>query len=127
METNSEIIYNWSCNNVDVYPKQGEYNNIIYRVHYVVTGGINYSTTPIIATRIGTQVLNTEGVTNFIPFNELTSEQTIAWTKAAMGEEMVLSIETYIANQIENLKNPVSITMVVPDPPYEAPTLPTLD
>ena len=127
METNSEIIYNWSCNNVDVYPKQGEYNNIIYRVHYVVTGGIDYSTNAKTATRIGTQVLNTEGVTNFIPFNELTSEQTIAWTKAAMGEEMVLAIENSIAEQIELLINPITVTMVVPDPPHEAPTLPTLD
>jgi hypothetical protein len=119
----SEIIYNWNCNTVDVYPTQGEFNNIIYRVHYIVRGGIDYSTNAKTVTRTGTQVLNTESVTNFIPFNELTSEQTIAWTKSAMGAEMVLAIETDIANQIELLRNPVSITMVVPDPPHEAPIM----
>jgi hypothetical protein len=118
--TNSEIIYNWNCNTVDVYPTQGEFDNIIYRVHYIVTGGIDYSTNAITATRPGTQVLNTENVANFIPFNELTSEQTVAWTKSAMGEEMVLAIEADIANQIELLRNPVSITVTVPDPPRNA-------
>ena len=127
METNNEIIYNWSCNTVDVYPKQGEYDNIIYRVHYIVTGGIDYSTNAKTATRIGIQALNTDGITNFIPFSELTSEQTVAWTKSAMGEEMVLAIETDIAEQIELLRNPVSITVTVPDPPSVAPILPTLD
>jgi hypothetical protein len=122
----SEIIYNWNCNTVDVYPTQGEFNNIIYRVHYIVRGGIDYSTNAITATKIGTVILNTNNVTNFIPFNELTSEQTIAWTKATLGEVEVLAIETYIANQIELLRNPVSITMVVPDPPHEAPILPII-
>lgn len=120
---NSEIIYNWNCNTVDVYPTQGDYTNIIYNVHYNVIGGINYSTQPIIASSRGTQLLNTDNVTNFIPFDQLTSEQTIAWTKAAMGEEMILAIETNIANQIESLKNPISITKVVPDPPQPAPPI----
>ena len=127
MPTNSEIIYNWNCNTVDVYPTQGELTNVIYRVHYIVRGGIDYSTTPVIATRNGTQELNTDNVQNFIPFDQLTSEQTVAWTKSAMGETMVAEIEANIANQIELQKNPVSITMTVPelvqDPPYEDPIL----
>jgi hypothetical protein len=126
METNNNIIYNWFCNTVDVYPKLGEYDNIIYRVHYIVTGGIDYSTTPITATRTGTQGLNTDGITNFIPFDQLTSEQTVAWTKSAMGEAMITEIETDIANQIELLKNPVSIQMIVPDPPHDPPIFPII-
>jgi hypothetical protein len=116
----SEIIYNWNCNRVDIYPTLGDYTNVIHNVHYNVIGGINYSTTPITASSFGMQILNTENVADFIPFNELTSEQTVAWTKAAMGEEKVLAIETSIANQIEALKNPVSITVTVPDPPRNA-------
>lgn len=123
METNNEIIYNWLCNTVDVYPIQGELTNVIYRVHYRVSGGIDYSTTPITASRIGTQGLNTDVVTNFIPFDQLTSEQTIAWTKSAMGETLVAEIEAEIANQIELQKNPVSVTMVVPDPPQDPPIM----
>ena len=118
---NSEIIYTWNCNTVDVYPTHDGLQNVVYNVHYNVVGGINYSTQPIIGSSGGTQLLNTDNVASFIPFDQLTSEQTVAWTKAAMGEEMVLAIETNIANQIESLKNPISITKVVPDPPYEAP------
>lgn len=123
MATENEIIYNWNCNRVDVYPTQGEFTNVIHKIHYVVTGGIDYSTVPITAMCMGTIPLNTDGITNFVPFDELTSEQTVNWTKTGMGEEMVFAIESDIANQIEALKNPVSITMVVPDPPYEAPLI----
>lgn len=119
MVTNNEIIYNWFCNTVDIYPTLGDYTNIIHNVHYIVTGGIDYSTTPITVTKIGTQTLNTNSITSFIPFDEITSEQTVSWTKAALGEEKVLAIETDIANQINLLKNPVSITVTVPDPPRD--------
>jgi hypothetical protein len=120
---NSEIIYTWNCNTVDVYPIQGDYTNVIYNVHYNVIGGINYSTQPIIGSSGGTQLLNTDNVASFIPFDQLTSEQTVAWTKSAMGEAMITEIENDIANQIESLKNPISITKVVPDPPHEAPIM----
>jgi len=123
MATENEIIYNWNCNTVDVYPTQGELTNVIYKIHYVVTGGIDYSTQPIVSACSGTILLNTDGITNFIPFDQLTSEQTIAWTKSVLGETLVAEIEIDIANQIELLKNPVSITKVVPDPPHEAPLI----
>lgn len=126
MAKENEIIYNWNCNTVDIYPNHGDYTDVVYRVHYTVIGGINYSTNAITANRIGTQVLDTKNVANFIPFSELTSEQTVAWTKSAMGEDMVLAIETDIANQIELLRNPVSITVTVPDPPHQTPALPII-
>jgi hypothetical protein len=118
--TNSEIIYNWNCNTVDVYPKNGEYTDVVYNVHYAVWG-TDGSEASIQANIIGTQILDIKNITDFIPFNELTSEQTVAWTKSTMGEERVLEIENNIAEQIALLKNPVSITLVVPDPPRDAP------
>lgn len=122
METNNEIIYNWNCNTVDKYPTLGELTDVIHRVHWVVTGGVDYETSqPTIARSIGTQDLNTDNVQDFIPFGEITSVNTTLWVKSAMGAEMVANIESTIANQIELLKNPISVTTVVPDPPQPAP------
>lgn len=118
--TNSEIIYNWNCNTVDIYPKNRDYTDVVYNVHYAVTG-TDVSESSFQANIIGTQILDIKNITNFIPFYELTSEQTVAWTKSTMGEAGVSAIENSIAEQIALLKTPVSITVVVPDPPHDAP------
>jgi hypothetical protein len=37
---------------------------------------------------------------NFTPFNEVTQEQAIAWTKSALGTERVTNMEAEVADQI---------------------------
>ena len=118
------VTYDWNCKTVDAYPQDGEYTDLVYNVHWIVTGtsdelkpdGTAYS-----ATNIGTQTLDVSDVTEFIPFEDLTNEQVVAWTKEAMGEEQVASIETSIASQIENLIHPTSVTLTIgePVPPVE--------
>jgi len=105
--------YDWNCKTVDAYPQDGDYTDVVYNVHWIVTGtsdseGVTYS-----ATSIGTQVLDTSVITDFIPFDELTNEQVVSWTKSAMGEEQVDSIETAIQSEIDNLINPTSVTLTI--------------
>ena len=119
--------YNWNCKTVDAYPQDGEYADLVYNVHWIVTGvsdelnpeGIAYSTTSI-----GTQTLDTSEVTDFIPFEDLTNEQVVAWTKGAMGEEQVASIEASIQSQIDALITPTTVTLTIgePVPPTEEET-----
>lgn len=105
--------YDWNCKTVDAYPQDGDYTDVVYNVHWIVTGtsdseGVTYS-----SVIIGTQVLDTSGITDFIPFDELTNEQAVSWTKSAMGEEQVDSIETAIQSEIDNLINPTSVTLTI--------------
>ena len=52
-------------------------------------------------------------ITSFIPFEDLTNEEVVTWTKSAMGEEEVAAIETNIENQIDSLINPTSVTLTI--------------
>ena len=117
------ITYDWNCKTVDVHPQEEGETDVVYNVHWIVTGtsdqldpqGNAYS-----ATNIGTQVVPLNPETPFIPFDELTNEVVVGWTKDAMGEEQVQSIEDSIASQIAELENPTSITMTIgeqPEPP----------
>ena len=116
--------YDWNCKTVDAYPQDGEYTDLVYNVHWIVTGvsdelnpeGVAYS-----ATSIGTQTLDVSDVTDFIPFEDLTNEQVVAWTKGAMGEEQVASIEASIQSQIDALITPTTVTLTIgePIPPTE--------
>ena len=119
--------YNWNCKTVDAYPQDGEYVDLVYNVHWIVTGisdeldpqGVAYN-----ATSIGTQTLDVSDVTDFIPFEDLTNEQVVAWTKGAMGEEQVASIEANIQSQIDALITPTTVTLTIgePVPPTEEET-----
>jgi hypothetical protein len=110
------INYTWNCKTVDAYPSVGELIDVVYKVHWRVTGiseeldsqGNHYQ-----ATNIGTQTLNTEDITDFIPVGELTNEQVIEWVKSTMGEEEISRIEENIKNQIDNLITPKSITLTL--------------
>lgn len=103
------INYTWDCKTVDVYPSRDENTDVVYNVHWRITG--EDSETLTTSTAIGTQVLNTDSISEFTPFEDLTNDQVVEWTKATMGEEQVASIEANIAKQIDEKNNPKSITM----------------
>ena len=110
------ITYDWNCKTVDAYPQDGDYSDLVYNVHWRTTGvsdqldpdGLAYS-----ATIMGTQSLDVSDVTDFIPFEDLTNEIVVGWTKSALGEEQVASIEANITAQIEQIIKPTSVTLTI--------------
>jgi len=118
------VTYDWNCKTVDCYPEQNSEADVVYNVHWIVTGTsdqLDPEGNPYSATNIGTQVLDTSSITNFIPFDQLTNDEVVAWTKGAMGDQQVAEIESNIEKQIQDLITPTSITLVIgePVPPVE--------
>ena len=108
--------YNWNCKTVDVHPTEADHTDVVYNVHWIVTGvsdQLDSEGNPYQATNIGTQVVPLDPESEFIPFEDLTNEIVVGWTKEAMGAEQVTAIEESIANQIEQEINPTSITMTI--------------
>ncbi|NQW35444.1 MAG: hypothetical protein HQ471_00415 [Flavobacteriales bacterium] len=113
------ITYDWNCKTVDAYPQDGEYTDLVYNVHWIVTGVsdvVNPERIAYSASNIGTQTLDTSDVTEFIPFEDLTNEQVVVWTQEAMGVEQVTSIEASIATQIDALITPTTVTLTIGEP-----------
>ncbi len=111
--------YNWNCKTVDCYPEQDNEADVVYNVHWIVTGvsdQVDSKGDPYSATSIGTQTLDTSQITNFIPFDQLTNDEVVAWTKGAMGDEQVASIEASIQSQIDSLITPTSVTLTIGEP-----------
>ena len=110
--------YEWNCKTVDVHPTEGEHTDVVYNVHWIVTGvsdQLDPQEQPYTSTSIGTQTLNTEDITDFTPIEDVTNEQVVTWTKAAMGEEQVENIESGIQKAIDLEINPTSVTMTIGD------------
>jgi hypothetical protein len=103
------ITYNWNCKTVDVHPQEDEQTDVVYNVHWTVVGvNGDYS-----SSAIGTQTVSLSEGSAFIPFEDLTNEIVVGWTKEAMGEEGVAQVEASIAGIIESLITPTSVTMTI--------------
>ena len=112
------VTYNWNCKTVDAYPSVGENTNIVYNVHWRVTAvsdQVDSEGNAYQASAIGTQVLNTEDITEFTPFDQLTNDQVVQWVKESMGEENVNNLESSLQSQIDNLVTPTSVTLTIGD------------
>lgn len=108
--------FEWNCRTVDVYPTEGEYTDVVYNVHWIVTGTsdqVDPEGNAYTSTSIGTQVLDTSTITDFIPFDDLTNAEVVQWTKDTMGTEQVDQIEAGIESSINEEINPTSITMTI--------------
>lgn len=107
------ITYNWNCKQVDTRPIDGEKNDVIYNVHWRVTGATEQEGEQYTYISIGTQQLNTKDLTDFVKFEDITHPQIVEWTKESMGEKMVSDIEANISSSIEENINPTSVLRTI--------------
>ena len=111
-------VYNWNCKTVDVHPTEAGQTDVVYNVHWIVTGisdELDPEGNAYQATTIGTQTVPLDPESEFIPFEDLTNKIVVDWTKDAMGAEQVTSIEAGIQQAIDLETNPTSVTMTIGD------------
>ena len=97
----------WDCKTIEVYTQEHNgHTGVIWNVHWRVTKEDG----DYLASSYGTQTLNTEEIDNFIALDSVTSSDVEAWVVSAMGEEAVAEVEANLDAQIEEQKNPTSIT-----------------
>lgn len=126
------ITYTWDCRTVDCYPtkdEQGvELTDVVYNIHWRLTGTEESGGKKYSATVIGTQTVTADDIdpATFVPFDELTNEIATGWCTAAMGEDQVASLETSVANQLASQINPTSVTLVIGDPVPPVPPTPVV-
>ncbi len=105
------ITYNWTISALDCIP------NLEGKTDYVVTA--HWACDGTDGTYSG-RVYSTQSFTvdaekpDYIPFDQLTEADVVAWVQAAMGEDGVAATEASIDSQIENQINPPIITPPLP-------------
>jgi hypothetical protein len=114
------VSYLWNCTRVDVYPVEDENPDVVYNVHWNLLGASNEDLMPngqpYQASTVGTQMLDTSTITEFIPFEDLTDEIVTDWVITAMGSEAVEALELGIFNMIEEQISPTSISLIIGQP-----------
>jgi hypothetical protein len=90
------ISYNWQIVNMDRKTTDG----FVVTVHYNVTATDgDYS-----ANTYGTVGYTEEDGKSYIPYDQLTQDEVVAWVQDSLGQE---TVEASLATQIEALKHPV--------------------
>jgi len=113
--------YSWDCNTVDTYPTQDSFSDVVYNVHWRLTGAD--ASGEHSATVIGTQTVEVDP-DNFTAFADLTGEMVAGWVQAAMGEERVAELMSSVDSQIADKIAPKTVTKTigaVVELPVEAP------
>ena len=112
--------YSWDCKTVDTYPSSGEFSDVVYNVHWRLTG--TDETGEHSATVIGTQTVSVEDMdaSAFVDFEDLVHEDVIGWVETAMGAERVAALHASLDSQIAEKITPTTVTRSIVEPTPEA-------
>jgi len=110
------INYTWNVSTVDVKEIDGNADTV-FNVHWRLTGTDDANNdadgNPQAATVYGTIGLDTEDLSDFIAFADLTASDVQGWVEAAMGEEEVQAKKDSLDATIAELVTPTVQTKQV--------------
>lgn len=105
--------YSWDCKTVDTYPTQDSFSDVVYNVHWRLTGTDESGEHS--ATVIGTQTISVETIDaeTFVSFESLTHDDVVGWVETEMGEERVAELQASVDSQIADKIAPKSVTKTI--------------
>jgi len=105
------ITYTWNVVQMDAYPEKDGLTDVVFTAHWTLNGddGEGHS-----GSAYGSVGVTLDEGGAYTPFAELTQEQVVGWVKDSLGAEQVSSLESGIANQIEQQINPTVVTPPLP-------------
>lgn len=101
--------YKFHINAVDAHVSSNGLDNVIYNVHYSYIGEDNNGNS---TSRIGVVAVEAPEADSFVPFDQLTQADVIAWI------EPILPIDEFQSNidlQLAELAAPTKVTLQVPE------------
>ena len=108
------ISYNWNVSTVDTYPTLDNNADVIYNVHWKITGTDDANNdsdgNALTADTYGTQTLNTKDISSFTAFASVNATTVQGWVETAMGADNVQAKKNSIDAQIALLVTPTSVT-----------------
>ena len=104
------MTYTWNNKTVDTYPSLEGNTDVIFNVHWRLTGEDDNEN---IGSTYGTIALDTSDLTNFTDFTDITEEDINGWVETALGEERVAELKTSIDAQIAEQVSPTVVTKTI--------------
>ena len=111
------IAYTWDVSTVDTYPTKDSKADVIYNVHWRLTGTDDtnkdskgaYQT----ATNIGTQSLDTSDLSSFKAFASVAKADVQGWVETALGADKITELKVGLDAQIAEKVTPTSVQKII--------------
>ncbi len=103
------ITYTWNCTTVDTYPTKSDQTDVIFNVHWRLNG-VDDTEDNNVGDSYGVVSLDTEDLSTFTAFADITEANVISWVEAALGEDQVAALKTSIDAQIAEKITPTVVT-----------------
>ena len=103
------IAYTWNCTTVDTYPTKSDQTDVIFNVHWRLNG-VDDTKDKNVGDSYGVVSLDTEDLSTFTAFADITEANVISWVEAALGEDQVAALKTSIDAQIAEKITPTVVT-----------------
>ena len=111
------INYEWDVNTVDTYPTKDSNSDVVYNVHWRLTATDDANNdadgNPQTATVYGAEGLDTDSISSFIAFADLTSSDVQGWVEAALGADEATALKANLDAQIAEKITPTSVTKTI--------------
>jgi hypothetical protein len=104
------MTYTWNNKTVDTYPNLDGNADVIFNVHWRLTGEDSDGN---VGSTYGTISLDTSDLTDFTAFAAITEDMINGWVEAAMGEDEVQAKKDAIDAQIAEKVNPTVVTKTI--------------
>lgn len=104
------MTYTWNNTTVDTYPSLEGETDVIFNVHWRLTGE---DTNGNVGSTYGTIALDTSDLSDFTAFADITEADINGWVEAAMGSEEVQAKKDAIDAQIAEKVNPTVVTKTI--------------
>jgi len=104
------ITYTWSFPTLTAYPQAEGQTDVVFIVHWVLTGTDGTYTGSV----YGTVGLTYVAGSPYTPYAQLTEAQVQGWTTTALGAEQVAQLEANIDAQIQQQITPTSVNLPPP-------------
>jgi len=111
------INYAWDVSTVDTYPTKDSNADVVYNVHWRLTATDDANNdadgNPQTAEVYGSQGLDTDSISSFTAFADLTSSDVQGWVEAALGADEVTALKEGLDAQIAEKITPTSVTKTI--------------
>jgi len=113
------INYEWNCKSVKVYFEYEGEADVVYVIQYKLdatsseTHEVDGEDVPYTASRNGSIRLTLGDLSDFIPFADLTNEDTTGWVEDTMGEDFVQTLKDILDAKIAEQITPTSETKTI--------------
>ena len=111
------INYAWDVSTVDTYPTKDSNSDVVYNVHWRLTATDDANNdadgNPQTAGVYGSQSLDTDSISSFTAFADLTSSDVQGWVEAALTADKVTELKSGLDAQIAEKITPTSVTKTI--------------